>query len=267
MRARFVFGLLCLLGIVSCGPSDSECAQKLINQAHQLVDSGYWRQARIVLDSIHHTYPAEVTQRRIAKAIEDSIVYLEAQATLSYTDSILSPLLKQADVLIKKFRYEKEDKYEDHGRYVHRLLTTASNTSRNFLQVYVRDDRRTIVKSYYYGSYSVQQQAITLSSNGEEMRFTGSNHSFETEGWHEIMTLNDEPALQLLNFVSSHTNDRIRVSGEGLNPTHSWVYYLTQKEKKALSETYQLGWLMKDIKRLEEIQYTAARQIERYQQR
>ena len=261
----FVWLSLCLL--VACAPSDTECAQALVTEAHQLVDSGHWRQARLVLDSLHTVYPKEIAQRRMAKALEDSIVYLEAQSTIAYTDTVLPPLLEKADALIKQFRYEKDEKYEDYGRYVHRLLATGSNTSRNFLQVYVRDDRKTIVKSYYFGSYPVQQQSITIASNGEEVRFLGSNHSFELEGWHEIMTMEDELALQLLNFVSSHINDRIRVSGQGVKTTHTWVYYLNDKEKQALSDTYQLGWLMKDIKRLEEIQHTAHRQVERYLQK
>jgi hypothetical protein len=60
---------------------------------------------------------------------------------------------------------------------------------------------------------------------------------------------------------------RIRVGGEGSSPTKAWVYYLNDKEKQALSDTYLLGWLMKDIKRLEEIQHTSRRQIERYERK
>lgn len=259
--------LFLLLLLVGCGPSDSERAQALVDNALLLVHEGHWRQARIVLDSMHHTFPKEVPQRRLANALEDSIVYLEAQSTVAYADSMLPPLLQKSDALIKHFRYEKEENYEDHGRYVHRLLATGSNTSRNFLQVYVRDDRQTVVKSYYFGSYSVQQQTITLASNGEEVRFTGSNHRFELEGWHEIMTIDDDYALQLLNFISSHTDDRIRVTGQGIKPTHTWVYYLTSKEKQALSDTYQLGWLMKDILRLEQMANTARNQIAHYERK
>lgn len=263
MKAKYLFLLLCTL-FTACGVSDTECAQTLISNAQILVTNGQWRQARIVLDSVHTQYPKEIAQRRIANALADSITYLEAQANIAYTDSILPPLLQQADLLLKQFRYEKNDKYETYGRYVHHLLTTSSNTSRNFLQAYVQDNRTTIVKSYYYGSQSIQQEAITLSANGEEIHAEGSNHRFEANGWHEIMTMEDSRALEVLNFISAHTNDRVRVTGKGTKPTNTWVYYLTNKEKQALSDTYQLGWLMKDIKRAEEIQNTAQKQIERY---
>jgi hypothetical protein len=180
---------------------------------------------------------------------------------------MLPPLLEQSDKLLKQFKYEKDAQYEDKGRYVHRLLHTNSNTARNFLQAYVRDDRQTIVKSYYYGSHQVNQQQVTLSAQGEEVRFSGSNHAFEIEGWHEIMTLEDENALQLLNFISAHHSDRVRVHGAGLKPNHTWVYYLNDKEKEALSATYQLGFLMKDILRLEQMANAARNQIAHYERK
>ena len=267
MKTKILFLLVCTLLIVGCAPSDTERAQVLVQEAQALVDNGQWRQARIVMDSLHATYPREVAQRRVAKALGDSITYLEAQRTLAYADSMLPPLLEQSDKVLKQFKYEKDEQYEDKGRYVHRLLNTGSNTARNFLQAYVRDDRQTIVKSYYYGSHQVNQQHVTLSAQGEELRFSGSNHAFEVEGWHEIMTLEDESALQLLNFISAHYSDRVRVHGAGIKPTHTWVYYLNDKEKEALSATYQLGFLMKDILRLEQMGNTARNQIAHYERK
>jgi hypothetical protein len=251
--------------VISCQPSPKKCANALFEEAQLLVEQGMWRQAMLVLDSIHATYPKQVFERRLAKSLADSITYLEAKNTLAYTDSLLPPLLDKVDKLLPLFRYEKNQQYEDHGKYVHKLLTTGSNTSRNFLQAYVRDDRETIVKSYYYGSRSVGQQSIVLQAGGEQQTFTGSNHHFEAGAHHEIMTIENDNALALLNFVSSHINDRIRIVGTGVRAQDTWVYYLSDKEKKALSDTYQLGWLMKDIKHFEQIQQIANKQILHYQ--
>jgi hypothetical protein len=251
----------------ACQPSPEQCADHLLNEAQTLVDNGSWNQAMLLLDSIHTTYPRLVSHRRQAKALADSVGYLEAQRTLAYTDTVLPPLLEQVDVLIKNFKFEKNENYEDHGRYVHRLLVTNSNTSRNFIQAYVRDDRQTIVKSYYYGGKSVGQQSVMLQANGEEQVFSGSNHHFESEGHHEIMTLENDPALAFLNFISTHQQGRVRVEGKGNGPLDTWVYYLTEQEKQALSHTYQLGWLMKDIKQIEQMQNVANNKILHYQQK
>ena len=200
----------------------------------------------------------------VTKTGVDTVLLIDAWNSVSAVENtfMTAPFV---DVLLKEFRYEKEEAYEDAGRYVHRLLGTGSNTSRNFLQAYVRDDRVTIVKSYYYGSVSMCQQSLSLRSNDEEGSFSGSNHAFELEGWHEIMTLEDESALRLLNFVSAHITDRIRVKGVGDKDHKTWVYYLNDKEKESLSKTYELGWLMKDIKVAEDIRNKSYRQIERYE--
>lgn len=254
-----------MLVSVSCQPSEEDRANSLVNEAQEMVHSGQWRQALIVLDSVHNSYPRQVAQRRLAKALSDSIHYLEAQQTLAYTDTLLPPLLSQADELIRQFKYEKDERYENVGKYVHKLLITNKNDSRNFLQAYVQDNHETIVKSYYYGTTQVGQASVCLSADGEEQIFAGSNHHFEAEGHHEIMTLQGDPALALLNFISSHYQSRIRVEGRRTSGQSGWVYYLSEKEKQALSQTYQLGWLMKDIKRVEQMQQSAQRIIGKWE--
>jgi hypothetical protein len=81
------------------------------------------------------------------------------------------------------------------------------------------------------------------------------------------MTIEGEQALSLLNFISTHHSARIRVEGIGKKSYNNWVYYLNDNEKNALSDTYQLGWLMKDIKHIEQMQQTANKQILYYQQK
>ena len=267
LRNTLCMAAVCVLCMTGCHPTEAECAAALVTDARQRVDSGQWHQARILLDSVHHAYPKQVAVRRQAKALSDSITYLEAQRTLSYNDSLLQGLLPQADALLRSFRYEKNDRYESVGKYVYRLLATSGNTSRNFLQAYICDDRTTVVKSYYFGGTSAQQQAVRLIADGEEACFRGTNHRFQSEGWHEIMTLNSESSLELLNFVSTHLHHRIRVRGEGDGKPKTWVYYLSDTEKSALAQTYQLGILMHDIQQAEQHIHTANAQIRHYEQR
>ena len=81
------------------------------------------------------------------------------------------------------------------------------------------------------------------------------------------MTLEDEQALTFLSFISTYQNSRIRVKGNGTDSNSSWIYYLNDKEKNALAETYQLGWLMKDIQKIEEIQNSQNEKILNYEQK
>ena len=259
----FAAVMLCL---VSCTKVRQErAAQAHVDSAAELIGQHRYEAALLQIDSVHSLYPRQVAQRRQAKALKDTIVYLQSQQTLRYADSLLQPLLPEADKLLKEFRFEKNDSYEDHGQYVYRNLQTGWNTNRCFLQAYVSDDRKTLVKSYYYGSRQIHQTAVALNADGQDIEIQGKNHAFEVEGWHEILTLEDEQALEVLNFISSHLNDRIRVTAQGDKPNAKAVYYLTDNEKEALDKTYRLGLLMRDINQLEEQIRLATQRIEHFE--
>lgn len=254
-----------ILGLSACtGLSPERAAQTYVDRAAELVEQHRYEAALQQIDSVHTLYPKQVAQRRQAKALKDSIVYLQAQQTLYYSDSILKPLLPEADKLLKEFRFEKNDNYEDHGNYVYRTLQTGWNTNRCFLQAYVSDDRKTLLKSYYYGAKPLHQNAVALQAGEQEIELQGRNHAFEVEGWHEILTLEDEQALEVLNFISSHMGERIRVAAKGQNKAGA-VYYLSDNEKQALDQTYRLGLLMRDINQLEQQIALASQRIEHFE--
>lgn len=263
---RMVLPLALALWLSGCTKAhEQRAAAEHVSAAAELIGQHRYEAALQQLDSVHSLYPRQVEQRRQAKALKDTIVYLQSQLTLRYADSLLQPLLPEADKLLKEFRYDKREGYEDHGQYVYRNLQTGWNTNRCFLQAYVSDDRKTLVKSYYYGAKPVHQTAVALQAGEQQIELRGQNHAFEVEGWHEILTLEDEPALQVLNFISSHLSERIRVTALGEKPNAKAVYYLSDGEKQALDKTYQLGLLMRDINELEQQIRLASKRIEHFE--
>ncbi len=263
---KAMFGMmlgLVLLGVTGCSESDTEKAQKRMRQAEEYARTGQFNHARQEIDSIHILYPKVVDIRRQAKHLSDSIAYIEAVRTYRYSDSLRSVLLPKADILLKKFRYEKNASYEDGGKYVHRLLqTTGGNVSRCYLQCYIGDERSTTLKSYYYGVRKIEQKEVVLSSGEESVSRGGSNYAFESEGWHEILSMDEESSLEMLHFVSTHKDSRVQVKIVGKTP---YTYYLQENERIALDETYQLGALMHDIKQLEDAMRVADRTISKWE--
>jgi len=92
----------------------------------------------------------------------------------------------------------------------------------------------------------------------------GSNHAFQLEGWHEILTIDGEHAIQLLSFISNHMEDRIYVQCMG---EQTVAYVLSASEKKALNDTYQLAVLMRDVDALERAIHVADLQIQKYEKK
>ncbi len=209
-------------------------------------------------------HPSKVEIMRQEKQQKDSIAYVQARQNLTYSDSVLQVLLPQTEPLLKKFVYFKDEKAEDHGHYVHRLLQTTSNTTRNFIQAYVSDNRVASIQSYYYGAKPHHQQSLRLSIDEGYIEKQGSNHAFQLEGWHEILTIDHEDAIELLAYIYNHVGARVRVSSIG---QQSVVYYLSTTEQQALADTYQLAVLMRDIDALERAIHVSNLQIQKYEKK
>lgn len=86
--------------------------------------------AAIFMMACTHENAAE--KRRAERHVQDSIALVAQQRSLLYYESELEQMLPKADSLIALFKYEKNDKYQDHGYYI--------ATTYNGLRVLVRDD-------------------------------------------------------------------------------------------------------------------------------
>lgn len=230
--------------------------------------------ASLLLLSCGKDKPSVAEQREARQ--QHNLQELERQQrSLAYCDSMVQVLQSQVQELMPLFKYEKQDQYEDHGRYVHRLLQTGSNASRNYLQAYSTDAFRLILKGYYVGERPMHLQAIELQADSLTQRFAGSAHPFSVEdvvpGYspttlhYEIITLDEQSATDLLKLIDAYSASRERISLVGKKS--SARFYLSDNDKKALIETYRLATLMKDIHRLEQQADQASLQIQKYQNR
>lgn len=203
--------------------------------------------------------PKKVDVLREEKRVKDSVALARAQMSVAYADSLLPCLQQEADSLLKLFRYEKNEQWEDHGRYVHRLLQTSQNTQRNYLQPVLQDNGVLSMQSFYYGSRAIEHHTVKLSAGEVWVAKEGSNHTFEAEGIHEIVTIQGDDALQLLRFIAEYQHDRVLVTLQGKQKA---TYYLQKNEKQALTDTYHLALVMHDILTLEQNVKVSNRQIE-----
>lgn len=81
--------------------------------------------------------PSKVEQYRAEKHERDSVALTEQQRSLVYYEAQLDSLLPVSDSLIVLFKYEKNDKYQDHGNYVQSLPSG--------LRILVRDDGKELL--------------------------------------------------------------------------------------------------------------------------
>ncbi len=206
-----------------------------------------------------------VAELREQKRLEDSTNLVLQQHSLQYADSMILVLQQQVEPVMKDFYYDKNDAYEDHGRYVHRSLKTAPNSSRCYIQAYVTDAYRVIVKGYYVGSYPLHISSLQLLTDSLSQSFNGSNHTFEAEGYHEIFTLTEEDAIAFLKLLDAYSYQKERIAFVGTKSNYRFL--LPEKDKQALIETLLFATLMNDIHQLELQARQTSLHIEKYQKR
>lgn len=81
--------------------------------------------------------PSRVEQYKAEKHRMDSVRLEEQVRSLAYYQTQLDSLMPQADSLIALFKYERNEKYQDHGYYV--------TNGHNGLRILVRDDGKDLL--------------------------------------------------------------------------------------------------------------------------
>ena len=267
----FVFVVLFVFSSCDSRKKDEKDIERRMNRVENLIDENALNAARMELDSIHTLYPRMVDARRAAKALEDTIVRRENLRTLAYCDSILPIKQNQADSIGKNFRFEKNETYQTIGNYVYKTLQIEANIDRTYLRAYVDENADFYFVSNFTGNNKLNHTSVKASV-GETYSITDEiplsnpmNHNFSEDGtnW-EIVTFKNEVAGNVPVFVAQYAKERIKITLEG---TQNYVYYLTDVDKKALSETYNFWVAKKDVVMLEKEIEKANAILERINQR
>lgn len=104
--------------------------------------------------------PSKVEQYRAEKHVQDSIALVEQERSMAYYQEQLDVLTARADSLLPLFKYEKNEKYQDHGSYV--------LTGRNGLRMLVRDDAQQLLV-YRNGKRVSEEEVSRLTGKDQEL--------------------------------------------------------------------------------------------------
>ena len=107
--------------------------------------------------------PSSVEQYKAEKRARDSVRLEEQVRSLAYYEGELERLTPVADSLIALFRYEKNDKYQDHGYYV----VESGKSKVESLRIMVRDDGSEILL-YENGKRLTDERVNGLRAEGNK---------------------------------------------------------------------------------------------------
>ena len=109
--------------------------------------------------------PSRAEAYRAEKNRQDSLALAEQERTLAYYQGQLEELLPKADSLLPYFKYEKNEKYQDHGYYV---IKNSKLKIQNYeLRVMVRDEGKDLLV-YREGERLSAERVNELRQKGNE---------------------------------------------------------------------------------------------------
>lgn len=256
MKYQFLSILLISIFLLSCNSRKAEEkeADKRLKQITELIANNSYNVAKIQIDSIHILFPQLVKKRKLAVALEDTVILHESSRNLLYCDSILPLKINEAKALQKNFSLEKDTKYQEFGNFIYKTQRTEINSSRCYLKAYVNENADFYLISNYTGT-KIEQYAVSASVNDlfaktDSFSVVNSNfHSFNDGGSHwETLTFKNEQEKGISNFISQYKSEHIKITLLGKK---NYVYYLDVSDKKAIAETYNLWIVMTDIDKLQ----------------
>nr|MBP8783191.1 hypothetical protein [Paludibacter sp.] len=220
MKFFRIFSAVAFVAVfASCngGESPEKQADKKLLEIEQLIADNDWATARLKIDSIHTLFPRLVDKRKIAVALADTISRRESARMLAYCDSILPVKKAEADSLMKYFRFEKDEKYQEVGNYVYKSQITEQNTGRNYLKCYVDEKANFYLVSNVGGSRINHRNVMVSAGDGfatteNDSVAKGVFHSFTTDGqYFESLTFTNADG-GIGGFIAANRNEKIKVT-------------------------------------------------------
>ena len=137
--------------------------------------------------------PSKMEQYRAEKHVRDSVGLVDQQRSLAFYESQLELLKPKADSLLPYFKYEKNEKYQDHGNYV--ITVTGYG-----LRVMVRDDGKELLL-YKDGKRLTNEQANGLKSEREREAFERAQElQIVINDIHELEKRIDKTSLEIQKY-------------------------------------------------------------------
>ncbi len=250
----FAFILFIALFVSSCGPSKEEkAADARLAAIQSLIDDQQYDAAGQQIDSVHLLYPKLIEKRKLAAALSDTLLHRQSVGNLAYCEKMLPLKIHEQDSLLKKFRYEKNDKYQTYGNFIYKTQVTEQNYDRTYLKCYVDENTDLYLISQCAGSalnhrvVRVSVGDVSVSSDTLNVD-AGEFYSFNNDGMYfESMTFVNQKAKDLVTFIADNGDAKIKVELKG---KRKFSYNLSDNDKRAIAETYKLWSVMHEVKQM-----------------
>lgn len=218
-RNLLVYLLLATFVFSSCTSQkekDEKSALHLLTEATEQVKVYEHSKALQLLDSLHKNYPMQVSIRRQADQIQDTIEWRISKKDLKYCDSLLLIRNIEFENLKKNFKFVKNEKYEALGQYLHHNFSNEILSSN--INSYIDEDGKVFLKCTYTGP-KIGINQIVFKSGSKSLKSPvggdGNYHQYISDGQNfEQLIISGESAKAALVFLTENKNIQCSLNGK-----------------------------------------------------
>ncbi len=235
--------------IVGCSIPREEQAQITFNDAIDAYMNRHYNTAKLLLDSVIFTYPDLKNIVRESKDMLEIIYKTEQERNLLFLDSLLTSREKEIEPLLKQF--EPEDEQAEMPVLIHKKQNVQHAWERSYIRAHTDKNGTFYISSHYIGSAAIHHYAIRVAIDNSYQQTDSITddayaHSFrDGENVWEIIKFKKGSDNGVGSFIASNFDKNIVVTFVG--EKSNYKIQLTETDKQAFRETYQLAILLREI--------------------
>lgn len=255
-KVRIIFSFLLIFLLLSCNTRKQEekRADNRLNNIRSLITANKLNEAKSEIDSIHALFPRLVDKRKLAVALQDTIILRESYRVMNYCSKVLPSLKSDFEKLLKNFVLQKNEKYENIGKYVYKSQANEQNADRKYLKYEVDENGDTYLTSLYSG-IKIIPFAIKVATAGmiattdTVSKNVGVFNAFnDGERNYEQLTFKNEADGGIAEFISKNKNLTLKVTLFG---SKNSSYVMQKTDIVAISETFKFAQARKLLHKTE----------------
>lgn len=249
----------------SCSGGNKE-AREAYMKAKTLYEAGDYDNAKLMIDSIKILGPKAFDEIRAGIQLTRVIELAINKEILKRVDSIMPIYREEQERLLGEFDFIKDEEYQTEGLLVYKNNPNKLSQEKSCLRIQVTEKGEMQLLSVYCGAYPLQHESIKVSLPDGTYAMTtavpydgASNYRYYIDGRNiETITYSEPKMRRVADFIVAAENRPVTVSYEGKKP---FSFKLDNTTRKAITESYKLATVIKNIASLEREDVIASRAI------
>lgn len=236
----------------SCAPNRAKQAESIYDEAINAFSAKKTERAKMLIDSLRTYYADIPTTYHLARDLSRLICRYEAERTVAFLDSSLAVIEAKQREMLKEMAVD--DPAASTPVYIAKGQLAWKSYNRCYLKARADANGLFSITSNFVGENAIHHDHIIVSCGDEYVKTTVvtdgvcKNSFTDDEYTWETLRYEGSDAADLARFIASNADNRIVV--QYLGPRAHYVSVMTDVDKQAVSQVWELSCVLRESLRI-----------------